>query len=801
MGAIVTVPAGLCKITALATRNLPNPHGSGEVQDALLAILQARPMVMELPNSTADKPASSPTAAPLRPLSGAAGDPAEAPIVIPGVPSVEELLAAMSSYLPEGDKEMVRRAYYFAARSHQGQFRKSGEAYFAHPVDVAFLLTRLRLDSASICAGLLHDVVEDTTVSVEEIQRRFSAEIAHIVDGVTKLDQIKFSSQEHKQAENFRKMLVAMAKDIRVLLIKLADRLHNMTTLQHMKPDSQRRIATETQEIYAPLANRLGIGWMKAQLEDLCFRHLNPVEYKQLTDLVGQRQSERQAYVTGTVEEIREFLEHDGLTHAVVYGRPKHLYGIWRKMEQSKLPYDQIYDAQGFRIVVDDVRECYAALGAVHTQWKPIPGRFKDYIALPKPNRYQSLHTAVIGPQAERIEVQIRTYEMHRLAEEGVAAHWRYKERGESISVRDEERFGWLKQLLEYQSGVKDSDEFLDSMKIDLFNDEVYAFTPKGDVKVLPRGATPVDFAYAIHSKVGQRTVGAKVDGVMVPLRHHLRNGNIVEILTKPDAHPSIDWLEFVVTGRAKTKIRSYIHGEQRVHAQDLGLDLLEKAFRRVKMSLTRAQNHERIPKTLAHFGVSTFDDVAVAVGYGKVSAASVAEYVVAADPVEAREAEPEPEVRRARRPGKAGAATILVNGIDDVVVRFAKCCSPVPGDPVIGVVTRGRGITVHEKKCRFVLDADPMRRIDCDWNTQAGNGATVTVRVYSADETGLLSAMSQRFTEAGISIQSAHCRTVDGRRAINDFEVIVQSVSQLNDVIERLKRTQGVTRVERVRG
>ncbi len=778
---------------------IPAPSAAQPKGSVQLRVVTAdEPAVVAEAAVPAPRPASSAAASTKGRDQPYTGDPAEAPVVIEGVPTAEELVATVRSYLPEGDHDIVRRAYAFAARCHMGQTRKSGEPYFAHPVAVAFLLTRLRLDSASICAGLLHDVVEDTTVAVPEIEKRFSEEIALIVDGVTKLDRITFSSREHKQAENFRKMLVAMSKDIRVLLIKLADRLHNMTTLQHMKPEAQKRIAQETIEIYAPLANRLGIGWMKAQLEDLCFRHLYADEYHKLARMVGQRQATRQAYVSEVVETLKKILTDEGMNDALVYGRPKHLFGIYRKMTVQNLPYDQIYDAQGFRVLVNDLRECYAALGAVHTHFKPIPGRFKDYIALAKANRYQSLHTSVIGPRAERIEVQIRTQDMHRVAEEGVAAHWRYKERGESISVRDEERFSWLKQLLEWHAGVKDSDEFLDSMKIDLFSDEVYTFTPAGDVKVLPRGSTPIDFAFTIHSKIGERAVGAKVDGVMVPLKHHLRNGNIVEIMTRADARPSPDWLEFVVTARAKTKIRTYIHAEQRAKALEIGMDLLEKAFRRVKWSMVRMQQHERFPKLLAHFKVSTLDDLAVLVGYGKLTPSdAVQELLPESRPVE----EPKPdEIRRPRKPGKKGAA-ITVDGIDDVVVRMGKCCSPVPGDAIVGVVTRGRGITVHARGCHFVLDADPMRRLDCDWNTEGGSGAVVTVRVYTENETGLLAAMSQRFTEAGVSIQQANCRVIDGRRAINDFEVMVTDVVQLNEVIANLSRLRGVTRVERVKG
>lgn len=725
-------------------------------------------------------------------------DPAYEPIVIEGVPPVDDLIAAMRTYLPEGDFLLVRRAYAFTARAHLGQMRKSGEPYFGHPVSVAFLITRMKLDVASVCAGLLHDVAEDTEVSVAELAARFSPEIAEIVDGVTKLDQIKFSSQQHKQAENFRKMLVAMSHDIRVLLIKLADRLHNMMTLDHMKPESQRRIAQETMDLYAPLANRLGIGWMKSQLEDLCFRHLWGEEYRKLAQQVGQRQAERQAYVAEVVDVLRAMLVDEGMTHATVYGRPKHLFGIWRKMQNGKVPYEQIYDAQGFRVLVDDVKECYTALGAVHTHFTPIPGRFKDYIALQKSNRYQSLHTAVIGPRAERIEVQIRTHEMHRIAEEGVAAHWRYKERGESISVRDEERFSWLKGLLDWHAGVKDNDEFMDTMRVDLFNDEVYTFTPKGDLKVLPRGSTPVDFAYAIHSKVGDHCVGARVDGVMVPLKTQLRNGNIVEILTKTDAHPTSDWLESVVTARAKNKIRAYIHAEQRARALALGQDLLEKALRKVKFSVARAQAHERCKEVLSDLKVSTWEELLVTVGFGKMAAVAFVEALLPETRHEP--AKPAPEVRKRPRKEGKGAATITVGGMDDVLVRFAKCCTPVPGDPVVGVVTRGRGITVHQRGCPRVLDADPLRRIDCDWNTAGGSGATVVVRVYTENASGLLASMSQCFAVAGIDIQSAHCKVVEGRRAINDFEVVVHDLKQLNSVGQALARLKGVTKVERVR-
>ncbi|MSQ83979.1 MAG: bifunctional (p)ppGpp synthetase/guanosine-3',5'-bis(diphosphate) 3'-pyrophosphohydrolase [Myxococcales bacterium] len=717
------------------------------------------------------------------------------------MPTAHELIAAMRTYLPDADMSIVARAYAFAARAHSGQIRRSGEPYFSHPVAVAFLLARLRLDVAAVSAGLLHDVVEDTPYKVEDIASRFSPEVASIVDGVTKLEAIKYSSQQAKQAENFRKMLVAMSKDIRVLLIKLADRLHNMSTLDFKKADTQKKTAQETVEIYAPLANRLGIGWMKVLLEDYCFRFLHPDEYKTLAHKVGARQAERQNYVTQVNDEMRELMAIEGLPRAAVSGRPKHLYGIWKKMENGRVPYEQIYDTQGFRVVVADIKECYQALGAVHTHWKPIPGRFKDYIALPKANRYQSLHTSVIGPSAERIEIQIRTVDMHRLADEGVACHWRYKARGESISVRDEERFTWLKQLLEFHTNAKDADEFMDSMRVDLFNDEVYTFTPKGELKVLQRGATPVDFAYAVHTKVGERTVGAKVDNVLVPLRSTLRSGNVVEIMTRPDAKPSKDWMDFAVTARARSKIRAYLHAEQRTRSREIGLDMLEKALRRLKCSLTRAQASDRLAHALEVVGIQNWDELAVAVGFGKADAEKFARLLLPDAKGEQPEDEAEGAIKRSRKSKhKKAVATIVVDGLDDVMLRYGKCCSPVPGDPVVGVVTRGRGITVHQRSCSKVLDADPMRRLECEWNTAQGAGATATVRVFTENASGMLAAMSQRFTDAGIDICSANCRT-EGKRAVNDFEVMVSDVGQLNAVIASLSKLRGVARVERVRG
>ncbi len=725
-------------------------------------------------------------------------DPVLAELARWGVPTAEDVVAEMGTYLPDADGDLVRRAYDFAANKHFGQKRKSGEPYFGHPVQVARLIMKLRLDEASVCAGLLHDVVEDCDVSLEEITEAFNEDIGHIVDGVTKLDKIPFTRREQKQAENFRKMLVAMSKDIRVLLIKLADRLHNMATLEHMRADKQKRIAVETIEIYAPLANRLGINWMKSLLEDYCFKYLYPADHAALKEKVGRKERERQAYIDNVVALLDAEMSGAGLPDAHIYGRSKHLFSIYRKMQRQGLPYDQIYDAQGFRVLIDSVEQCYQSLGVVHNRFTPIPGRFKDYIALTKANNYQSLHTSVMGPENRQIEIQIRTREMHQIAENGVAAHWRYKEQSAPLKAKDEQRFLWLRELIELNDTVTDNDEFLENMRIDLFNDEVYAFTPAGDVKVFPRDATPVDFAYSIHSKVGEHALGARINGVMVTLNTHIKNGDVVEILTRSDARPNQDWLEFVVTARAKTRIRAYIRAEQRARAMQVGEDLLEKAFRRQKYSMTRVKKHDGFAKTLSHFRCQTLPELNILVGYGKTNASDIVEHLLP----EARGKEPEEEVEvkrpRRRRDGQAG---IVVDGINDVVVRMAKCCSPVPGDDIVGFVTRGRGITVHVRNCPRAIDSDPMRQIDCDWDVSRGSAATVMVRVHTGNSPGMLAEMTEKFHIVGVNILQAHCRATHANRAVNEFELEVTDRAQLEQVLEALGRLDFVHRVERVRG
>jgi GTP diphosphokinase / guanosine-3',5'-bis(diphosphate) 3'-diphosphatase len=629
---------------------------------------------------------------------------------------------------------------------------------------------------------------------------------------VTKLSQYSAANtQEEKQAENFRKMVVAMAKDIRVLLVKLADRTHNMRTLDAMKPESQERIARETLDIYAPLANRLGIQWIKSELEDLSFKYLRPQEWADLTSRISAVAREKERFVLGVVETIQGKLEESGLKGADVSGRVKHIYSIWRKMRELDVEFDQIQDVVGFRIIVASVAECYESLGVIHSLWKPVPGRFKDYIAIPKPNRYQSLHTTVVGPHGERIEVQIRTLEMHRIAEEGVAAHWAYKEKGrdgkggEALSKKDAESFGWLRQLVEFQKDVSDPREFLETVKVDLFSDEVFVFTPKGAVKSLARGATPVDFAYTIHSEIGEHTVGAKVNGKLVPLRYKLKNGDTVEILTSPHAHPSKDWLAFVKTSRAQARIRQFIRQAEHRRSIEIGRDVAEREFRRFGVTLNKVDKDGTLLKAANALGYRIADDLLAGIGYGKVTPQDVLRQILPAE----RLAQPHPEGdapatsrlteifrKVARRPATGG---VRISGIEDVLVRYGRCCNPVPGDAIVGFITRGRGVTVHTTACDKVLGIDPDRRVDVSWDVKGDLKRPVSLRVVTTDRPGILAKISQIFSEAGVNISQASCRTMTpGERAVNDFEVTIGDLTQLKAVMRSIERIDGVTSVER---
>ncbi len=719
---------------------------------------------------------------------------------------LNDILQRIADYHPDPDLDIIKKAYVYSAKVHQGQIRKSGEPYLVHPLAVAGILTELKLDEASIVTGLLHDTIEDTLATMEELEELFGGEIAQLVDGVTKLSRFQISkeaSAEEKQAENFRKMIVAMAKDIRVILVKLADRTHNMRTLEHMAPNKQARIAQETLDIYAPLANRLGISWIKTELEDLSFRYIRPQEFQDLSARVEQRKIERERFIDETCEIIGRKMKENGL-EVDVSGRWKHIYSIWKKMRAQGIEFDGVHDVIAFRVLTRTLPNCYEALGLVHSMWKPVPGRFKDFIAMPKPNMYQSLHTTVIGPFGERIEVQIRTHEMHEVAEEGIAAHWAYKE-GRAGYRRDDSKFAWLRQLMEWQQDLKDPKEFLDTVKVDLFTDEVFVFTPMGEVKDLPQGATPVDFAYAIHSKVGDHCVGAKVNGRIVPLRYKLKNGDTVEILTSNSANPSKDWLTFVKTSRAQTKIRSYIKGQQREKSVSLGRDLLEREFKRFGVNLNKTFKGDAFPKVLQDLGLRGSEDLLSAVGYGKVTPSQVLQRVLPPERLAAPAAtESSAPVARLteifkRVAGRSTRTGVRINGIDDVMVRFGRCCNPVPGDKILGFITRGRGVTVHTEDCDKVLTTDEERRVDVQWDVRGEYKRPVTVRVMTADRPGLLADISQKFSAAGVNISQANCRSTGDDRAVNTFEVSITDLKQLQGVMGAIERIKGVYTVERV--
>ncbi len=718
--------------------------------------------------------------------------------------SSQELVGRVQSYHPNADAALIERAYQFANKAHNGQTRKSGDPYFVHPSNVAGIIAELKLDTASVCAGLLHDCVEDTLATVDDLEREFGEEVAFLVDGVTKLSKINFISREDRQAENFRKMVVAMARDIRVLLVKLCDRLDNMRTLDFMKAEAQDRIARETMEIYAPLANRLGIARVKSELEDLAFKYLDPEAYQALVDKIKKSAPEREKYIADVCKILSQKLAKQGFA-AEVTGRAKHNYSIWRKMQAQQSDFDKVYDVIAFRCIVESVADCYATLGVIHSQWTPVPGRFKDYVALPKPNMYQSLHTTVLGPGSERVEIQIRTHEMHRVAEQGIAAHWKYKERSGGIDPRDAARFGWLRQLMEFQKELKDPAEFLESVKVDLFADEVYVFTPKGDVRVFPRGSTPVDFAYAIHSEVGHHCSGARANGSIVPLRYKLRNGDVVEVMTSSNQSPSKDWLDFVVSGRARSRIRAYLRTEQRDKSLKLGYSLLEKDMHAASLSLSKLQkNDEELKKLLETFKVTSFDELCVNIGYGKISTKGVIEYLAppASDaeapsvPPSLKEGKIEQFVRKLT--GRDGAG-IRLNGVDDILVRYTKCCNPLPGDEIVGFITRGRGVTVHRRNCPKAFDADPDRRVEITWDAKAKINRPVQVKVTTQNRLGILATIGQTFHEQGINISEAQCRASDDGRATNVFTFMCSDLNQLKNVMRRLQKIPGVVNVERV--
>jgi GTP diphosphokinase / guanosine-3',5'-bis(diphosphate) 3'-diphosphatase len=709
----------------------------------------------------------------------------------------EDLIEKVRASNPEADVELLRRAYVFSAFEHKGQVRHSGEPYLVHPLEVADLLADMKLDVVAIAAGLLHDIVEDTQTPIERIAELFGQDVAHVVEGVTKLGAIQFSSSEERQAENFRKMLLAMVDDIRVILVKLADRLHNMRTLHHLPEERRIKIAQETRDIYAPIANRLGMSKLKNELEELAFKYLEPKAYESLRSRVESRRRATEGMIEELKNVIAAKLAEAQVPVIHIDGRIKRLFSIHQKLKRQKIDLDQVYDLVALRIITPSVKDCYGALGIIHQTWSPVPGRIKDFIATPRPNGYQSLHTSVISDRGFPFEVQIRSAEMHRTAEEGIAAHWKYKE-GRVGAGRDEQYFIWLRQLLEWQQEVRDPQEFLQNLKIELYPEEVYIFTPKGEVKALPRDATPVDFAYSVHTDVGHHCVGARVNGKMVPLRTRLRNGDIVEIITTPGHKPSRDWLNFVTTSRARNKIRHFIHAEEKARSLELGRRLFEKEARRYGVSAKSLTVPETLNRVLGEYGLQKADELFTAIGYGKLPARTVLARFV---PVEQLKEPSETGIASVvRRVLGTGEDKIKVRGVDDLLVFRARCCNPIRGEQIVGYITRGKGVSVHSAACTNVVNLlyDPERRIDVEWDKGA-DPSTYTVRlsIQVEDRRGILADVSSKIAGINTNIRNVEA-TVDDQHGRIDMTVEISDVKHLQKVVKALRGIAGVLDVER---
>jgi GTP diphosphokinase / guanosine-3',5'-bis(diphosphate) 3'-diphosphatase len=714
----------------------------------------------------------------------------------------ENLLEKVRSYSSEADVELLRRAYVFSALEHKGQVRHSGEPYLVHPLEVANLLADMKLDVAGVAAGLLHDVVEDTLTTTERIAELFGPEIAHVVEGVTKISAIPFSSSEERQAESFRKMLLAMVDDIRVILVKLADRLHNMRTLHHLPDDRRVKIAQETQDIYAPIANRLGMSKVKNELEELSFKYLDPKAYETLRAKAEAKRKTVEPIFEDLTRTITAKLREAQIPIIHIDGRIKRLYSIHLKLKRQKIDLDRVYDFAALRVITESVKDCYAALGIIHQTWSPVPGRIKDFIAMPRPNGYQSLHTSVISDLGFPFEVQIRTEEMHRLAEEGVAAHWKYKE-GRVGDHGDERYFQWMRQLLEVQQEIRDPQEFLQNLKVDLYPEEVYIFTPKGEVRSLPRGSTPVDFAYSIHTDVGHQCVGARVNGKMVPLRTRIQNGDIVEIVTQSGHKPSRDWLTFVVTSRARGKIKHVLQAEERQHSIELGRRLFDKEARRFGLNPATVLESEEFAKFAVEYGVAKPDDLLIHIGYGKISPRTLLQKAVPAGLTEkAPDSAVVSAVKRVLRTGSSTADKIKVRGVDDLMVFRAKCCNPIRGERIMGYITRGKGVSVHAASCSNVMNLmfDPERRIDVEWDKTEADQAAYTVRLTMQveDRKGMLAELSAKVSDMNTNITNMEAKTGDDRQARIDMTVQIRDVKHLEKVIKSIKGVQGVIGVER---
>jgi GTP diphosphokinase / guanosine-3',5'-bis(diphosphate) 3'-diphosphatase len=725
------------------------------------------------------------------------------------VTKFRDLLRKIRSYRPNDDLTLVKKAYDYSLRHHQGQTRASGEPYLVHPLEVAAVLADMRLDTTAIAAGLLHDAVEDTSVTVDDIRTEFGEQVAHIVEGVTKISKIEFASREEAQAESVRKMVLAMVDDIRVVMIKLADRLHNMRTLEHLKPERQVKIARETQEIYAPIAHRLGMGKIRGELEDLAFQYVDPIAYNQVKEAIESRRKEGEAFLAQIQAVIEQKLRENNI-EAKVEARMKRIYSMWQKLQRQHISVEQIYDMMALRIITQSVNDCYAVLGLIHNQWRPVPGRIKDMIAMPRPNLYQSLHTTVIAENGHAFEVQIRTEEMHKMAEEGIAAHWKYKDG--PISAVDEKRLAWLRQVVEWQREVPDPNEFLSTLKIDLYPEEVYTFSPKGKIVILPRDATPIDFAYTIHSQVGDSCIGAKVNGRIVQLKYKLRSGDIVEILTQPGHQPSRDWLGFVKSSRARQKIKHWLKIHQRERAIEIGRKLIEKEARKYRISLKEISEAE-LTKVATENGLGRPDDLLAGIGYGKFSARSILARLAptsGASAVHAPETEDQPTgfTSVVRRVFGGDTAAIKVKGNDDVLVYRARCCNPIRGEEIVGYVTRGKGVAVHSKNCTNVenLMYEPERRIAVEWGKDGSIGTApvwetgfpIKLVVLCDNRPGMLKQITAVISDANTNIRNIEAKTAETHATV-DIIVDIADVKHLERIISGVRKIPGVRDVQRV--
>ena len=722
--------------------------------------------------------------------------------------TIDDIIARRKNYNKRADIKLIRKAYEYAKKNHGNQLRKSGEPYIIHPLQVAYTLADLGLDENTICAGLLHDVIEDTPVTHEDIEKEFGIEIAEMVEGVTKLGKLLYMTVEEQQAEDYRKMFLAMGKDIRVIIIKLADRLHNMRTLKHLRRDRQIAISKETMEIYAPLANRLGLYSMKWELEDLSFKYLYPEEYHELVEGINKKREERLKFIEKIMVDIRVQLKKQHID-AEVTGRAKHLYSIYRKMKRDNKTLDQIYDLFALRILVNSVKDCYSALGVVHEMYSPMPGRFKDYIAVPKPNMYQSIHTTLLGDKGTPFEVQIRTWDMHRVAEYGIAAHWAYKEAsyfGKKQAVKvEEDKLAWLRESLEWQKDMQDPQEFLDTLKTELFEDEVYVFTPKGAIKVLPRDATPIDFAYSIHEEIGNHMVGCKINSKMVPIITKIKNGDIIEIITSDNSKgPSRDWLKFVKSTKAKNKINGWFKKSHKAENIEKGKELIEKEIKRIGMAHADLFKQEYIDAMLDRYKYKNLEDMYAAVGFGANSAVKVIAKMLQEYRKEHQEEDIEEKIEELRKQKenkqKPSSSGVIVKGIDNCLVKLSKCCNPLPGDEIIGYITKGRGVSVHRKDCVNVKDllSEENRIIDVKWYEEAKENYNVTIEALANDRKGLLVDILNSIKETKANLMGVSTKTTKERIAIMDINIEVENIEELNKVIRNIKKVDSVYEVRR---